>query len=134
MATAIKPAMPMKPGTGDESAKRAHEIRSREDAIKRRMAQNNSKSKKDATKKGPGTKYKSEYLKGANEGFMASDYGYDAGAAIPYQIGNKNFSIPVAAKARTPMAGRVIKPTMPINRGATATRPNALLEFLYRGR
>jgi hypothetical protein len=96
-------------------------VKGQGDAIRRRLMQSNVKNEAAAKaqikkQKGGSATYKSQYIRGSNEGFSPSDFGIDAGAAIPYQIGTKTHTIgpPTAKKAGGPASAN--------NKAAAAAR------------
>lgn len=111
---------------------RAAQIKSKEDAIKRRLEKDSSAAKSKAQQaasakaklaKGTGKKftvnYNTQSILGENKGFTKSDYGVGAGAAIPYQIGSGKGSVSATASKPAPKPKPKPKPK-PASKGHTS--------------
>jgi hypothetical protein len=87
--------------------------KSKKDAVRRRLDNLNAAARGEALKNKK-TTYKSSYVRGADEGFVDSDFGEKKGAAIPYQIGTKNASTRTATRptlpVKPPRSAREVRP------------------------
>lgn len=84
---------------------REFQIKAKQSAIQRRLAQSNAKNKAAAEKKagkGKTATWSTQYVKGKDKGYTESDFGVGKGAAIPYSVGTTNKNNKPVKKAATP--------------------------------